>query len=328
MTIDEQKELLYRCKRIRAVEEAIAEHYKEQEMRCPTHLSIGQELVGASVGMVLNKSDLAISTHRAHAHYLGKNGDLKAMIAELYGRETGCSKGRGGSMHLIDRSIGFEGSTAIVGNSIPVGVGLALSIQLDGDGKRVACVFIGDAVFETGVFYESVNFAAVRSLPVLFVCENNLYSVYSPLTVRQPKNRNFCEIMEKMGINGAYSDGKNAIQIHEKIKHISCWVRSHRRPGFIEVSTYRWREHCGPNYDNDLGYREKKEYEFWRSNDAVESLEKRLLKEAIVSIEKIKLMEDKIALEIKEAFEFAQSSPFPEAENTGDYEYAPKEILL
>ena len=321
MTVNDKKELLYRCKRIRTIEETIADRYREQEMRCPTHLSIGQELVGAAVGMVLNKNDLVVSTHRAHAHYLGKNGDLNGMIAELYGKETGCSKGRGGSMHLIDRSVGFEGSTAIVGNSIPVGVGLGLSIQLDGDGKRIACIFLGDAVFETGVFYESVNFAAVRDLPILFVCENNLYSVYSPLSVRQPKNRKFSEIMEKMGLKGMASDGKNAVETYENISDISSWVRFSRSPGFIEVSAYRWREHCGPNYDNDLGYRSQQEYEFWRSNDAVALLEKLLLEEGSLSLEEIKTMEENIALDIQKAFAFAQSSPFPKPESVGDYEY-------
>ena len=173
-----QRELLFQMKRIRHVEEKIAARYHEGKMRCPTHLSIGQEAVASAVGLSLRRDDFAISTHRAHAHYLGKGGNLQAMIAEIYGRATGCSGGRGGSMHLIDLSAGFVGSTAIVGNSIPIGVGLGLSAKLHGT-EQISCVFLGDGAIEEGVFYESANFAVVKRLPVLFLCENNFYSVYS-----------------------------------------------------------------------------------------------------------------------------------------------------
>jgi len=173
---DLRRELLFQMKRIRRVEEQIAARYPEGRMRCPTHLSTGQEAVAAAVGKALRRDDLAVSGHRAHAHYLGKGGDLKAMIAEIYGKVGGCSRGRGGSMHLIDVSVGFEGSTAIVANSIPVGVGMALAAKLKKSGQ-VSCVFFGDGAVEEGVFYDSVNFAVVKQLPVLFLCENNLYSV-------------------------------------------------------------------------------------------------------------------------------------------------------
>ena len=188
------KERLYiEMYRIRAVEEMIAFKYPEGKMRCPTHLSIGQEAVPAAYSLLINNSDFAVSTHRGHAHYLGKGGDLKSMIAEIYGKKTGCSKGKGGSMHLIDLNVNFMGTSAIVGNSIPVGVGLGLSIELNKT-DQISCIFLGDGAIEEGVFYESLNFAAVRNLPILFICENNLYSVYSPLSVRQPKNRIIAEI--------------------------------------------------------------------------------------------------------------------------------------
>lgn len=321
-------DLLYRCKRIRAVEEGIAARYSEQEMRCPTHLSIGQELVGAALGIFLNPDDLAVSSHRAHAHYLGKGGDLKSMLAEIYGKETGCSKGRGGSMHLIDRAMGFEGCTAIVGNSVPVGVGLGLSIQLDGDKNRIACVFIGDAVMETGSLYESLNFAATRDLPVLFVCENNLYSVYSPLSVRQPKKRSIIETPKALQIHSTYADGADAINTHDALKDAVSYVRENQKPAFIEISTYRWREHCGPNYDNDIGYRSEEEYQAWRDKDAICALEKELLDQDILSSESLAEMEQKIQKEVDEAFEFAKSSPFPDASTAGDYQYAQEIIKI
>ena len=183
-------EIYKRMYLIRVAEEQISEKYSEQKMRCPTHLCIGQEAVSAAVGYALNSKDYAVSTHRSHGHYLGKGGDVNKMIAEIYGKVTGCSKGNGGSMHLVDKSAGFMGSTAIVGHSIPVGVGLGLAFQIN-NVKNVSCIFLGDGSTEEGVFSESINLAAQKNLPILFICENNLYSVYSPLNVRHQKEEKF-----------------------------------------------------------------------------------------------------------------------------------------
>ena len=203
-TLDLYKSML----RIRMVEESIAHKYSEQKMRCPTHLSIGQEAIAVGVCSNLNKEDLVLSTHRAHAHYLAKGGDLRAMLAEIYGKVTGCSKGMGGSMHLIDKSAGFMGSTAIVGNTIPVAVGLAFSMNYR---KRdsISCVFFGDGATEEGSFYESLNFAILHQLPVLFICENNLYSVYSSLDVRQPNDRKIFELAKSFGLETHHGDGNS-----------------------------------------------------------------------------------------------------------------------
>lgn len=317
----DKKELLYRCKRIRAVEEEIARRYGEQQMRCPTHLSVGQELVGAAAGMILRNDDLAVSSHRAHAHYLGKGGDLKTMIAEIYGKETGCAKGRGGSMHLIDLSCGFAGSTAIVGNSIPVGVGLGLSIKLDGD-DRVACIFIGDAATETGSFYESANFAAVQNLPVIFLCENNLYSVYSPLDERQPKNRKIYELAAAINLKSDHVDGMDAEETCAAMDDMVTHVRGGNGPAFLEIATYRWREHCGPNYDNDIGYRAEAEYLAWREKDAQTRLEKEMLAAGTISKADLDKMEADIKAEVEDAFTAAINAPFPDKKTAGDYQYA------
>ena len=195
-------------KKIRLVEETIARRYGEWNMRCPTHLCTGQEAVAAAVGCALRKDDYAVSTHRAHGHYIGKGGDIRAMIAEIYGKATGCSKGKGGSMHLVDPAVNFMGSTAIVGGTIPVGVGLGLSIKLK-KSDQVSCVFFGDGSVEEGVFYEAVNFAALKKLPVLFICENNFYSVYSPLSVRQPAGRKIADMVRGMGCPAEQGDGNN-----------------------------------------------------------------------------------------------------------------------
>lgn len=319
------KELLFRMKRIRAVEETIAERYSEWKMRCPTHLSIGQEAVGATIGMLLRNDDFAVSGHRAHAHYLGKGGDLKALIAELYGKATGCSSGKGGSMHLVDTDVGFMGSTAIVGNSIPVGVGLALSAQLHKT-DQVSCAFFGDGAVEEGVFYESANFAIVRKLPVLFVCENNLYSVYSPWHVRQPIGRKIHEMVRAFGMAATACDGNDATKVYRLTKDVLHAIRHGSGPQFIEFSTYRWREHCGPNYDNDLGYRTEEEFLEWKALDPIPRLISRLGREGKISSSNLQRMDEEIQAEIDDAFCFAEESPFPDPEDAYRGVYKEEEV--
>lgn len=306
-------ELLRRMKRTRWVEETIAERYPQGEMRCPTHLSTGQEAVGVAAGMALRREDQAVSTHRSHAHYLGKGGDLKRMIAELYGKETGCSRGRGGSMHLVDVSVGFLASTAIVGNSIAVGVGAALSNKLLGNGL-VSCVFMGDAIAETGVFHESINFAVLKSLPVLFICENNLYSVYTHLRDRQPEERRIWELAAAHGARAESGDGNDAWGAYVQICTALSHIRAGNGPVFLEFSTYRWREHCGPYYDDDLGYRPEGELEQWKARDPVAKLEGQLVEMNMLSSGDVKAMEAEIRTETDEAFCFAEDSPFPSPE--------------
>jgi pyruvate dehydrogenase E1 component alpha subunit len=303
--------LLFQMKRIRHVEQEIARNYDLGLMRCPTHLSVGQEGVASGVGFALKKQDLAVSGHRAHAHYLAKGGCLNRMIAEIYGKVTGCSKGKGGSMHLIDESVGFMGSTAIVGGTVPIGVGLAYGIKQK-KSKQISCIFLGDAVLETGVFFESINFAVLKNLPVLFVCENNLYSVYSPLKVRQPKNRNVNKILTGMGIKSYSGNGNNIEEVYNLTKKAVDQIRNGKGPFFIEYSTYRWLEHCGPNYDNEIGYRSVSEFEKWKESDPILNFEDRLLQSNIVTTSEIKKLESKIFLEVEKAFAYAASSPFPD----------------
>ena len=315
-----QKELLFKMKFIRAVEETIAERYNEQKMRCPTHLCTGQEAVAAAAGTVLRKSDFAVSSHRAHGHYLGKGGSLKRMIAEIYGKETGCSHGKGGSMHLIDQEVGFMGSTAIVGGTIPIGVGLGLSIQLKNT-DQVSCVFLGDGSVEGGVFYESVNFAVLRNLPVLFLCENNLYSVYSPLQVRQPKGREIYKMVEGLGMSSQHDDGNDVELVYEMIRKSVDQIRGGGGPQFLEFETYRWREHCGPNFDNHIGYRTEEEYLTWKERDPIPYMENSLMDRKILSKEDICVMEKEIKISVGKAFEFAENSPFPAPEEAYQHLY-------
>jgi TPP-dependent pyruvate/acetoin dehydrogenase alpha subunit len=314
MTRDLSRQLLFGMLRIRAVEETIAERYSEQKMRCPTHLSIGQEAVAAAAGAVLRHDDLAVSGHRAHAHYLAKGGDLRAMIAEIYGKVTGCCRGKGGSMHLIDEAVGFMGSTAIVAGTVPVGVGLAYSMKLKRS-DTVSCVFMGDAVAESGVFFESVNFAVLKQLPVLFVCENNLYSVYSPMRVRQPSGRAIHQMVGGLGIASAHGDGNDVRATYEALRLGVESIRQGGGPRFYEFDTYRWREHCGPLYDDELGYRPAGEFEAWKKRDPVARFSQTLIAEGVLSQADIDGMQATIGIEVAEAFGFAESSPFPEAKD-------------
>ena len=307
---DTRRKLLSCMIRIRCVEETIAARYTEWEMRCPTHLCTGQEAVPSAVGLVLRKDDFVVSNHRAHGHYLAKGGDLKAMLAEIYGKTAGCSGGKGGSMHLTDSGVGFVGSTAIVGGTIPVGVGLGLSIALKGT-DQVSCVFFGDAAVEEGVFYESVNFAVLKKLPVLFVCENNLYSVYSPLDVRQPLGRSIHEMVRGLGLMTDFGDGNNAVQVYEKAQCAVDAIRSGSGPWFLEFSTYRWREHCGPNFDNSLGYRTEEEFAMWKEKDPIVRLSASLLDDGVCTDADIRQVYETVQKEIDAAFDFAKESPFP-----------------
>jgi len=290
--------------RIRLVEESIASKYSEQKMRCPTHLSIGQEAIAVGVCANLTSQDQVLSTHRAHAHYLAKGGCLKSMMAEIYGKASGCSKGMGGSMHLIDTSVGFMGSTAIVGNTIPVAVGLALEKKLTRK-KSIACVFFGDGATEEGAFYESVNFAIIHSLPILFICENNLYSVYSGLEVRQPVDRKIYKMVRAMGISAQHGNGNDVEEVARKVKHAKTMILKSGGPQFLEFDTYRWREHCGPNFDNNIGYREESEFLKWKKKDPLKNFYSENSQKYIDR--KI----DKISKEIDDAHQFADDSKFP-----------------
>ncbi len=308
--------------RIRMIEEAIAANYSKQKMRTPVHLPIGQEAAAVAIAAILKKTNYAMITHRGHAHYLAKGGNLNAMIAEIHGKVTGCCRGRGGSMHLIDQSVGFMGSTAIVGNTIPIGIGLGLSIQLSGD-DRISCIYIGDGAVEEGVFYESLNFAVLKKLPVLFVCENNRYSVYTPFHKRQPLNRRISDFVRAIGAKtDLVTDGYSVLACYDTLQKMTDHVRSGNGPGLVEIDTYRYREHCGPNYDNDIGYRDTSEYEAWLKKDSIDTFYQTLLQEKILTQLQFDDIKISIENEIQIAFALAENAAFPDASEAISGEYA------
>ena len=306
--------------RIRMVEEAIAEHYSEQEMRCPVHLSIGQEAAAVGVCLALTDADRAYSTHRCHSHYLAKGGPLKPMLAEIYGKVDGCLGGRGGSMHLTSPEHGMMLSVPIVGSSIPLAVGSALADTIDGR-DSVSVAFFGDAAVEEGIWHESANFASLRKLPVLFVCENNLYSVYTPLVERQP-NRPLTQLAESHGMATAHADGNDLDAVARVSSDAVARARRGDGPSFLLLDTYRWREHCGPNYDNNIGYRTPEEFESWRALDPIPRYRRALESSGALSVQAAERMASEIAAEIAEAFAFAKASPLPDASAAASTIYA------
>jgi len=312
MSVDKKQllECFELASKIRTVEETIAKEYANNEMRCPVHLSIGQEIVSAVVGLNQKTDDTAVSSHRAHAHYLAKGGNLHRMIAEIYGKVTGCCKGRGGSMHLIDLEVGFLGSSAIVGNSIPVGVGAGFSHKLNNSGQ-LSFVFLGDGAVEEGTFYESVNFSIVQNLPVVYICENNLYSVYTGLNKRQPVERNIYEMVGAMGIKAVKIKTSDVVNCLNQTTEVINHARSAKEPVFIEYETYRWLEHCGPNDDDFLGYRPAGELSKWKNEDPISKLEDVLITRHGISRSLIKETQEKILKYVLLAFEQAKKDEFP-----------------
>jgi pyruvate dehydrogenase E1 component alpha subunit len=315
------RQLLERMVRIRLIEEAIADRYREQRMRCPVHLSIGQEAAAVGVCAALRPADLAMSGHRSHAHYLAKGGDLRAMLAELHGKETGCCRGRGGSMHLVDLAAGFVGAVPIVGSTIPIATGLAFADRLLRP-DRLTVAFLGEAATEEGVFHESLNFAALHRLPIVFVCENNLYSVYSPLHVRQPANREVWQLVAGHGIESHVGDGNDPLAVHALMTDAAAHARSGAGPVFLELKTYRWREHCGPGWDNHIGYRTEAEYLAWRERDPVANFEARLGRAGEIDAAAYQSFQHTVATEIAAAFAAAAAAPFPAEDTLMDHVYA------
>jgi len=299
--------------RIRRVEEALVRVYPKQEIRCPMHLSIGQEAVAVGVCENLTIEDKVFSSHRAHAHYLAKGGNLNRFIAELYGKDWGCSKGYGGSMHLTDLEVGFIGSTPIVGGTIPLAVGSAWRAKLVGH-KDISVVFFGDGCSEEGVLHESLNFASLHKLPILFICENNGYSVYTPLHQRQPQ-RQIANIARAHGVDAEYVDGNDVKKVSEIVQKHIFDMHKNQKPKFLELYTHRWLEHCGPNDDDMLGYRKEGELKKWKKRCPLKKT--KLLLEGLLSTNDFHHMEEMIAREIEEAFTFAKNSPNPTINKKG-----------
>ncbi|MES2509938.1 MAG: thiamine pyrophosphate-dependent dehydrogenase E1 component subunit alpha [Pseudomonadota bacterium] len=305
--------------RIRRTEERVAERYADQQMRCPTHLCIGQEAIAVGVCAALGADDTVFSNHRAHGHYLAKGGDMGRMIAEFYGKSDGCCGGRGGSMHLIDKSVGFLGSTPIVGGTVPLAVGVGWSHKLQKQ-PLVSVAFFGDGCFEEGVVHESLNFAALHKLPVVFICENNEFSVYTHLSERQP-DRPIHAIAAAHGWTTHHGDGNDVMAVHLATEAAVARARAGEGPQFLQFSVYRWREHCGPNFDDQLGYRDEDTIDTGMGSCPVTRMRHALAGKDL-SEQQHEAIVSRIEAEIDAAFGFAMASPAPTYEDSRSHVYA------
>jgi len=293
---------------IRLTEERIAEIYPDGEIRTPTHFSIGQEAVSAGVCQMLNRSDACFASHRCHAAYLAKGGGLNKMIAELFGRKSGVCGGRSGSAHLSSPEHNVF-AAPILGAMIPAAAGAALAFSLDNK-KSVAAAFFGDAAIEEGVFFETLNFAIIKKLPMLFICENNFFSTHTHIKYRQP-NIPIYKRIGAMGIASAEVDGMKVEDVYTAAKERVEKIRKGSGPQFLECVTYRYREHVGPLYDFNNPYRTKKEVEKWMALCPVCRFEKELLRSGTLSNGSEKKLRAVIMNKVNGAIESARKSPWP-----------------
>lgn len=289
--------------RIRRVEEEVARVYATDKIKSPVHLSIGQEAVSVGVCDALRPDDTVFGTYRGHAMYLAKGGDMAAMVAELYGKIGGCTRGKGGSMHLIDTECGVMGTSAVVGTTIANAAGFAYANKLRRSDAVVAC-FFGDGATEEGVFAETLNFAVLKKLPVLFVCENNGYAIHTAQSKRQGVP-DICARARAYGMPATKLNGNDVFALRDTAEELVSKLRAGEGPQFIEAVTYRWREHVGPGRDYHLGYRDESECSRWESSDAI-----RAIGEQVPPLERA-MIEVAVEREVAEAFAFAESSPFP-----------------
>ncbi|HUK60465.1 MAG TPA: thiamine pyrophosphate-dependent enzyme [Stellaceae bacterium] len=289
--------------RIRRVEEKIIELYPSDKIKSPVHLSIGQEAVSVGVSSTLAEGDIAFGTYRGHALYLAKGGDMRRMIAELYGKLDGAARGKAGSMHLIDVGAGMMGTSAIVATTIPQAVGYAFALK-SRKSRAVVAVFFGDGALDEGVAYESMNFAALRRLPILFVCENNFYAIYSHIRDRMPEP-DPCARATVFGIPTERIADGNVRHIFDASAAAVAAIREGGGPRFLECLTYRWRDHVGPEEDRRWKYRPDAELDAWIARDEMARIGKELPAAAKRKIE------ESVDAEIADAISFAEGSAFP-----------------
>jgi TPP-dependent pyruvate/acetoin dehydrogenase alpha subunit len=301
---------LYRIMlKIRLAELKIAEIYPSDKIQSPVHLCVGQEAVSAGVCKALAADDVIYGTYRGHGLFIAKGGDMKKLFAELYAKDTGCARGKGGSMHLVARETGFMGSSAIVASTIPLATGHALAFKMRRESK-VACAFFGDGAVDEGVFYESLNFALLKGLPVLYVLENNHYAVHSRVFDRH-KQTELYRYAEGLGITGRRFDGDDVSTVYSSMVQAVREVRASGQPLLLEYMTYRWFEHVGPGQDHGEAYRDPEILKRALENDPVKKTRALLEQKHRIAETTLARWEAEIRRDIEAAVEFAEESPFP-----------------
>ena len=290
--------------RIRATELKIEDVYSSDAIKSPVHLSIGQEAASVGVCEALAPQDIVFATYRGHGAYLAKGGDLNKFVAELYGKTDGSARGKAGSMHTIDLSVGFMGTSAIVATTIPHAVGYAWAARQRHPDTAVVC-FFGDGAIEEGVFHESINYAALKSLPVLFACENNSYAIYTP-TEKRVKEPNYVERARSYGVEAARIEGGDVLALHNAVQ---AWRgdpgSQPAGPLFLEIETDRWRDHVGPGEDTHLGHRTAADVEALKTRDQLARI-RSMLSDATAAAIEVRIERD-----VEAAFTAADASAYP-----------------
>jgi TPP-dependent pyruvate/acetoin dehydrogenase alpha subunit len=304
---------------IRLAEERVIALYPSDRIQSPVHLSIGQEAVAAGVCLALAAEDHIHGTYRGHGVYIAKGGNLGQMFAELYGKETGCARGKGGSMHLSAEEAGLVGCSAIVASLIPVATGDALAAQMQGS-RRVVCSFFGDGAIDEGVFFESVNFAVLKSLPIVYVCENNGYAIHSRVPDRHKQTKLF-QIVEGLGLKGRRYNGNDARTVFATMSRAVATARRGGGPVLLEYMTNRWHEHVGPGTDFQEAYRHPKDRTNAAKNDPIRKM-KSFLKRRSFPRARLEAIAREIRHDIDQAVAFAEESPFPPIERLRSDLYA------
>ncbi len=305
---------------IRRVEEKIGDMLAAQKIPTPCHLGIGQEAIAVGVSEYLRPTDRVFGAHRSHAHFLALGGEVTALMAEILGRDAGCSRGMGGSMHLWGGSVGFFGSVPIVAGTVPLAVGAALAAKKDGE-SAVAVVYLGDGAAEEGSIHESLNLAAVWKLPVLFVCENNLFSSHMHISLRQPSNR-VARYAEAHCIQAATVDGNDLVVVSRTSDDMVAAMRDGGGPRFLEVVTYRWRGHVGYREDNDVGVNRSTDLTLWKRRDPIRRLVDALTMAGGWDNHAFHAMDEAVKTEVEKAWQQAETAPYPPASALLDRVYA------
>jgi pyruvate dehydrogenase E1 component alpha subunit len=311
--------LLRQMMRIRRFEEKCAELYSISKIRGFLHLYVGEEAVAAGAMAILQQDDAIVSTYREHGHALARGVSARAILAEMYGKQEGCSRGRGGSMHLFDAATRFYGGNAIVGGGLPVAIGLALADKMQGRQRVTAC-FFGEGAVAEGEFHESMNLAALWRLPVLFCCENNQYAMGTALG-RSESEVDLCLKAASYEIAAWPVDGMDVIACEEAARRAYLAVRSGGGPCFLEFRTYRFRAHS--MFDPQL-YRDKQEVEVWKQRDPIIGLQNCMQEQGMLTEQDVAQLEDEIAGEIADAVQFAENGSLEPIEELSRFVYSEK----
>jgi pyruvate dehydrogenase E1 component alpha subunit len=303
--------------KIRLFEEKVFELYAQNLVPGTIHLYTGQEAVAVGVCSALRKDDYITSTHRGHGHCIAKGADVKRVMAEILGKKTGYCKGKGGSMHIADFSIGVLGATAVVGAGIPIAAGAGLSIKLRRKDQVVAC-FFGDGASNQGTFHEGINMAAIWRLPVIFVCENNLYAMGTRQSLAM-RIENIADRAAAYGIPGVVVDGNDVLAVYEAALKAAERGRRGEGPTLIECKTYR---HRGHSRVDPAKYRPKEEVEAWLAKDPIKRFREKLIQSNILTDIEIQQIDREVAAEIEEAVKYAMESPYPAPQEALEDVYA------